>query len=709
MLHAHDDAHTARMLGESAEPCHPRTHLAWDLALELLIAPREAGGRRTRSRSGLRDGAGDPTRFRAFWTSCVDRALFSSTHERRALAFRLFERLLPRLATRPELLPVVFSENLIWSLVNNYNDAAHYLHKAACRVVDTLLASAQQHRSTVAPCALAAITGTRELAQRPWPAMTSLTAALMGCLDAEGVRRYVQYLVAHFIAPTTDADDSGPAVDTSELRDAERSAEVEREWHLDQLLAVVRNPRVPRADAWLEDIARFLITHALCTDANDAAVDADASRDPAVHVSPHANVPPGRPSPSLTLSTRDAVYQRLTTFLLAVLPQRRPAESPSDVGGEQVSQAGCAQDTRSVDDAPLWVQRVHELIRECAGPSSARLLHPVSAKAAKALEQMYTLCRRLQQHRQQLRADVRARGGPTTALDAHRASQLRVLELLALHIGLDLYRPDLAPAAADTIREIARCYDAIQRDAHTDDSRGGQRGVSGADATYVDVLVDIILSLLSRPSALLRAVAVQVFRVLCSDLTSTSLGLITDVLLIRDSEPTADGLLDVTDDERDDSSGDDAESSSGSDEGSRSGARVVGLATRSPAVDGQCGAHDSDGDVSEVDAHFRAQVRVALGPLAPPSEDEDGDGDHNDAAREHKLPNGADSSDGLAVGKLADRSAADDDSSVSSLDDTQMAELDTALERLFRQRRAAKTRRQGSQCVARVARRIACA
>lgn len=79
---------------------HPRLHSVWPTLLALLIpgfsadrAQREAGAKGAK---GAPRPAGTPA-LEAFWSTVVDRDLVQSSHERKYLAFTLFQLVLPHL------------------------------------------------------------------------------------------------------------------------------------------------------------------------------------------------------------------------------------------------------------------------------------------------------------------------------------------------------------------------------------------------------------------------------------------------------------------------------------------------------------------------------------------------------------------------------------------------------------------------------------
>ncbi|OBT85679.1 hypothetical protein VE02_05935 [Pseudogymnoascus sp. 03VT05] len=125
------------------------------------------------------------------------------------------------------------------------------------------------------------------------------------------------------------------------------------------------------------------------------------------------------------------------------------------------------------------------------------------------------------------------------------------LEALALLYALVVFQLLNGESdAASVLDELKLCYDKLIR---------GKEDEEGQDVSQV--LVEILLSLMSRSSLLLRKVAQHVFTAFATEITAEGLALMTDVLGAAESAKGQQALFDQNDDEEHDHDHDDEEGS----------------------------------------------------------------------------------------------------------------------------------------------------
>jgi DNA polymerase phi len=116
---------------------------------------------------------------------------------------------------------------------------------------------------------------------------------------------------------------------------------------------------------------------------------------------------------------------------------------------------------------------------------------------------------------------------------------------------LQLYNED--PDALETLNDLEVCYNKLQGEAMDD------------EVDMAEFLVEILLSMVSRPSILMRQVSLQVFDVFTSQVSAQAIKLLTDPLMAEESAKGQEALF-QTEDEHADVDDSEDESSDDSDE-----------------------------------------------------------------------------------------------------------------------------------------------
>ena len=104
----------------------PQIHAVWDRVLRAIFAEEAAG------RSVIRE----------FWVQAVENPLMRSTHQRRALAFALFCRLLPKLS--PLQASHLCSQTVLYSISVHTSSPDSHLHNSARMMIKTILTVAEK-------------------------------------------------------------------------------------------------------------------------------------------------------------------------------------------------------------------------------------------------------------------------------------------------------------------------------------------------------------------------------------------------------------------------------------------------------------------------------------------------------------------------------------------------------------------------------------
>nr|POE51992.1 dna polymerase v [Quercus suber] len=201
--------------------------------------------------------------------------------------------------------------------------------------------------------------------------------------------------------------------------------------------------------------------------------------------------------------------------------------------------------------------------------------------------------------------------------------------------------------------------------------RGAAGGSGGGDATTM--LVEILLSFLSKPSALFRRLAEQVFAAFAPELTADSMQSLLDILQQKEG---LSGQQELFDDHGDEQDGDEDEDDEDDDD-------------------------DDDGEA--IDVEDDSDVEIANGEVVRGPEEDEDDEEEEEESSEEDADEGSDSASGAEQDpddedeetafdrKLADALGTqgmdgDADSDGSDMDDDQMMALDGHLTTIFQER-----------------------
>lgn len=195
----------------------------------------------------------------------------------------------------------------------------------------------------------------------------------------------------------------------------------------------------------------------------------------------------------------------------------------------------------------------------------------------------------------------------------------KVFLILLYQLGLFLFsEPAHVKIARSSIKELKSCYEHFKKG-----KKNLKKGDLSEEPEWIEVLVEVLLSILSADSSVLRSVVQCVFRLIWEYLTPSSLYQIVSVL---DPESESNPLAQESDEEDDDDSeddkddGDKSEDEKKSDDESESDSNV-----------------EDDDEEMKTPEQLRLAVQKALGAAALDSDAESIDADMIDEEEGRKL------------------------------------------------------------------------
>ncbi|XP_062398833.1 myb-binding protein 1A-like protein [Sardina pilchardus] len=417
---------------------------------------------------------------------------------------------------------------------------------------------------------LAVMVGFTQLTNQGYPVIPSFWK-VVECLQPAALERYVDWLKNMFLQPQLEnlldfttrrqrenQEASGKKSDESVVR--------LRKWILPRLTSIVENHQVKKEEDLVMDIARFIFFHAFFT-AKKSTPD----------------IPETEVMLSVALDGKARAVVLSSFFGLLQHLNHLPVQ------GESSDEAAPKKLLHGVTaDGSSWlyclVQYADVLLSQT---KYVQCVQPFSAEQKSAWDSMIKSVESLQK---------KAKKGATPEVSA--------FQLLFLLVGINLFK---APEeSVDLIQDIQSCMEKVN--ARKSKRKKKTDAEEEVEPHWVEVLVEILLSLLSQPSRLIRQVCKTVFGRICPHVNQGAITAIMDVL--DSSGATEDGALVVTDEKETDNKRKRKTESDGEEEDEAE-------AKGDEEDEGEEEESDSDddddiNDDEEVDPNFRLELMKVL-------------------------------------------------------------------------------------------------
>ncbi|XP_051847497.1 myb-binding protein 1A [Antechinus flavipes] len=407
---------------------------------------------------------------------------------------------------------------------------------------------------------LAVLVAFSSLTNQGYPVVPSLWPVVRH-LQPEALERYCRWLRDMFLRP-----DLGRCLEFSTSRQKKTAAEDGsrhaatpeksvfrfRKWLIQRLSSIVENAQVAKDEAFVMGIARFCFFHSFF-ETKKPSKDIPESEQQVL-------VP-------LDSETRETAGNTFFSLLQTLNSLPLLGEAPKTVPGPPRGKAshGVTADGR------LWAQHLVQYAALLLSHGKhVRPVRPFAAEEKAAWERMLQSVDRLQQR----------------AKDARLAETTAFQQLLLL-VGLHLFK---APGeCVDVLNDLQNCIEKAL------DKKVKKAPAGAEEPQWVEVMVEILLSLLAQPSRLLRQVCRSVFARVCPHLNRRALQLILDVL---DPDQEEDGAVVVTE-----------------EPGRKKGAATEDSSEESGSEEDSEGSEEDsldEGSDGEVDSGFRQRLMSVL-------------------------------------------------------------------------------------------------
>ncbi|KAL7816822.1 DNA polymerase phi domain-containing protein [Trichoderma aethiopicum] len=543
-------------------------HFVWDLILNHY----------------LQNGESEVEEFAHFWGRVVDDGLFSkqATDGQKFKGFIVFQKFLEGCIEHHPLLQILFSKNLMTSLMNQAAKEDRYLHRAAIKALKAIEGAVSSRPTALVPVleSLLSRNGVYNFDQRT---STKTVDKLLQNFNSENDKATLKIIMAPIAS-----------LSQQEVSEAQTILRV----HIDYLSKVL----------------------AAC-----ASLSAKESK-----------------SDKLKGTSLSATLQQLSR-----LAYSQPDDIPKDVLTEQIQElarsrleSALAKLTRQTADFVTFCQAVASI-----DSSAVTMSEEIKEAIEGALSRMQKLLKQ------------------KTKTDNDKTLTQGLAMLHAISI-FQLYNQD--PDAMEVLDDLAQFHERLQD------------GKLGDDTGSSEFLVEILLSMVARPSSLMRQVSQQVFEAFTSQISAGGLELLTDPLSANESAKgqkelfnTEDDDMDVDEDGSDDEDGEDDDVEEISNLEIDSDVEFVDL-------------EDADGEDGDDDAEDSEEE----------SDEDSDDEDNKDKTNKKQKPIPVDLDD--LMGQILKSHRLDKDADAESsadegdMSDSQMFALEDKLAEVFKQRAKAR-------------------
>ncbi|KAJ2817830.1 DNA-directed DNA polymerase, partial [Coemansia erecta] len=466
---------------------HPQLHSVWDEIFDLYF---------NRARA---DEVANyvPMEFELLWERVVENGLFApgASQFRRYWGFLLLERLLPHLSE--DTVPAMMTPNIVRAMSDNISvKGKSALAKVGVRTAERLSAVCESN-TKVGLAVLTHLLNQKNTIQPMDAAKTNLRSMManriVAKLDSEAIVGYVAYLQRLFAAPRRVRSKTGVADAQTAVNVSDKSVEKQRAWAVDQMIRVARFGQLPITDELTGSVLRFVAAHAAFSVTGDAAKCSVTELQDA-------------PVPALSAATRD--YCALSLVNLVGELNRHVSDAES---------RGLAGRAR---DGTAWAAAALALVLDGKRRRGVQIvLHGYTETRGQLTE---------------LLAQMRAMEKASAGMDAADAQRVQLLELLLGNLCVGAAFGTNAQTQAEYLEvaaEVNECYTKLVQGAESDadaDSDGEP------EPKPVEVLTDILISLFTRDSSILRRLCEQVFVPFAELMTARAMESIIGVLQARE-------------------------------------------------------------------------------------------------------------------------------------------------------------------------------
>ncbi|AWP00079.1 putative myb-binding protein 1A isoform 2 [Scophthalmus maximus] len=327
-------------------------------------------------------------------------------------------------------------------------------------------------------------------------------------LQPAALQDYVDWLKSMFVQPQLDKlldFSTRKQKDNQEGKEEKENSIFRlRKWIVSRLTSIIDNHHVKKQEDLVMDVARFVFFHALFS-AKKASADVAETK---VKLS----VP-------IDEKTRGVLVTAFFGLLLSMHHLHLPEDSAEGAAVNQKRAMGVTA------DGTMWIYHLVQYAQVLlTQPKSIQSSQPFSPEQRQAWDSMLESV-----------ASLKKKSKKDQTAESSAFQQLFLL------VGMHLFKDP--EELLDIMKDMQSCVDKAQQKTS---KKKKKKPEQEHEPEWVEVMVDILLSLLSQPSRHIRQVCKTVFSSICPHVTAAALTAILDVL--DPEKDDGDGAVVVTDD-----------------------------------------------------------------------------------------------------------------------------------------------------------------
>ncbi|CAG8519268.1 6910_t:CDS:10 [Gigaspora margarita] len=491
-------AKSGKSVTETQQNYENRMHSVWNTIIQWFISESHEENMIT---------------FETFWKVVVDECLFheDSTHHRKFWGFQLFEKALISLPL--EKMPSIFTPNLLRTLMNNFLDKTRYLHEAAMHVL-SIFEQVVEENNDKALIIVMQLLGHSYNRNFNGFFNTKIIKKIFGAMDNEALEQYLLHLKNIFLHPNeihlraASPMDYEPCIHSlkgSSCKTSRRIFEIES------------HPKTYNT----RSSKRLKLDSGTSTN-NVKMVDNSEE----VHVLFEL------PKPELSEKTQKCLRARFFHTLGELCTIR---SSDKEMSTHQLY--------GTMTDGVSWAYYAVNLMKKYYDDSRIEPLIILSDEAQKIKNDVIIL---LQQITNKV-SSKSSKNDPTSTL------QYKGFILLFSFSILTLYNePD---ESMNALKDLRICYDRMFDKKKKPSKK--LKNTSESDQNMhnpADVIVDILLGYLAKPSSFLHNMSEQIFKIFCANITKSSFDVMIELynINLEVKESKTQTIDECSDDDKDD-------------------------------------------------------------------------------------------------------------------------------------------------------------